>query len=115
MNARFAILALSATLASTVSRPTSVSDRVSLDRRPRAIRVLVLTDMEGISGIDDPQADEVCKRLVDLAGKRAAVLDEAKTNLQAITPENSNYREVEVALDNYLAWWEARAEEIGLK
>ena len=71
--------------------------------------------VERVSGIDDPRADEVCKRLVDLAGKRAAVLDEAKTNLQAITPENSNYRDVEVALDNYLAWWEARAEEIGLK
>jgi len=74
MNARFAILALSATLASTVSRPTSVSDRVSLDRRPRAIRVLVLTDMEGISGIDDP-------RMTDSSPRYAAYYERGRATL----------------------------------
>ena len=86
------------------------------DGDPQAVATQLRTAASGVSRISelDPRADEICGRLIDLAGKRAALLDSAKTNPDAITGANSSYDEVETAIKDYLAWLQDKKREIGI-
>lgn len=86
------------------------------DGDPQALATLLRTAASGVGRITeiDPKSDEIRGRLVDLASKRAALLDSAKTNPDAITEANSNYAEVDAAIKDYLAWWQGKRREFGI-
>ena len=87
------------------------------DGDPQALATQLRTAASGVSRVSeiDGQSNEICGRLVDMAGKRAALLDSAKTNPAAITESNSNYGEVDAAFKEYLAWWQGKTRELGIE
>ena len=87
------------------------------DGDPQALATQLRTASSGVSRVSeiDSQSTEICARLLDLADKRAALLDSAKTNPKAITESNSSYDEVRAAIKDYLAWWEAKTRELGIE
>ena len=89
----------------------------SEDGDPQGLASKLRTAASGVDRISDidERLNEICGRLVDQAGKRAALLDQAKTNPEAITASNSNYGEVEAAIQDFLAWWQAKARELGIE
>jgi rhomboid protease GluP len=63
----------------------------------------------------DPQVTDDCRRLVEVANKRAAVLDSAETNPQAV--DNSaveSYAEWSEAIDQFARWWRGIRQNVGV-
>ena len=83
------------------------------DGDPQALATLLRTAASGVGRISeiDPQSDAIRAHLVDLASKRAALLDSAKTNPAVITDANSRYDEVDAALKDYLVWWQGKKNQ----
>jgi hypothetical protein len=87
------------------------------DGDPQALATKLRTAASGVERIPDvdPQLSDICRRLVDQAGKRAALLDAAKTNPEALRESNSNHGELDAAIKDYRAWLESKAHELGIE
>ena len=85
------------------------------DGDPQALATKLRTAASGLERIPDfdPELNEICRRLVDQAGKRAALLDAAKTNPEALRESNSNHGELDAVILDYRAWFENRRRELG--
>jgi rhomboid protease GluP len=87
------------------------------DGDPQALATKLRTAASGVERIPDidTQLSDICRRLVDQAGRRAALLDAAKTNPEALRESNSNHGELDAAIKDYRAWLESKARELGIE
>ena len=76
------------------------------DGDPQAIATRLRTAASGVERVPDvdPQLSDILRRLVEQSVKRAAVLDAAKTNPEALRESNSNHAELDAAIRDYRAW-----------
>jgi hypothetical protein len=90
--------------------------RGAQDGDPQGLATKLRTAASGVERIPDidPQLSDICRRLVEQAGKRAALLDAAKTNPEALRESNSNHSELDTAIKDYRAWLDSKAHELGL-
>ena len=93
-----------------------VSDPAS-ESASKAVRELrgAASDIGGLDSIDGP-SDDIRRRLIDLANRRADLFDRAKSNVSAPAESaQSNAKELEMVIADYRNWLESVMSRYGLE
>ena len=84
---------------------------------PKELASMLRAASAGVQRLEDtdPQITEACRRLVDIANRRAALLDSADTNPEVVYRSAAeSYAEWSEAIGQFAKWWRGVRQNVGI-